>query len=431
MTRERFDVAVVGGGVAGVAAALAAARFGARTVLIERGARLGGNAAQALVHTICGLYLPAGAGPPELAHPGLPARFAAALARAGAAGAPERAGRVWVLPTEPPRLAEVARALCEEAKDLALRLGTEVFDAKLAGPGADLQRLGLRTSDGSREEIDAGVVVDASGDASAARAGGAAVECAAPDTLQIPSYIFRLAEVDSAALEELRGFSRMRITHALAGAGHEGARPDGCESVLVRPGSEPGQIYVTLNVPRPTGGRYDPLDRHCREALEAQARCSAERVVEFLRRTRAPFEKCRVDAWPERLGVRETSRVVGRESVSREHVLAGRRTDDEVALSAWPIELWQDHRRARLEHPAGPSSIPLGALVSRSHPRLAVAGRCLSANREALGALRVLGTALATGEAAGTAAALCADGDAPLHALAPARVREHILAGAG
>lgn len=431
MTRERFDVAVVGGGVAGVAAALAAAGFGARTVLIERGARLGGNAAQALVHTICGLYHPAGDGPPELAHPGLPARFAAALARAGAAGAPERAGRVWVLPTEPPKLTVVARMLCEDAKDLALRLGTEVVDTTLTVEGPELQRLRLEAPGRAPEEIDAGVIVDASGDASGATAGGAAVESAAPDLLQIPSYIFRLSDVDTAALEELRGFSRMRITHALAGAVHEGALPDGCESVLVRPGSEPGQIYVTLNVPRPAAGRYDPLDRDCRQALEAQARSSAERVVEFLRGTRAPFEKCRVDAWPERLGVRETRRVVGRETVSREHVLAGRRRDDEVALSTWPIELWQDHRRARLEHPAGPSSIPLGALVSRTHPRLAVAGRCLSADREALGALRVLGTALATGEAAGTAAALCADGDAPLHALAPARVRKHILAGAG
>ena len=431
MTRERFDVAVVGGGVAGIAAALAAAGFGARTVLIERSARLGGNAAQALVHTLCGLYLPAGDGPPEIANPGLPARFAAALQRAGAAGAPERAGRVWVLPTEPPQLAEVARALCEEAEDLALRLRSEVVGATLAKGGPELQRLRLQEADGAQEEIEARIVVDASGDASAARVGGAEVEIAAPELLQIPSYIFRLADVDTGALEELRGFSRMRISHALAGAVHHGALPDGCESVLVRPGTEPGQIYVTLNVPRPTGRPYDPLDSSCREALEARARSSAEQVVEFLRGSRAPFEKCRVDAWPERLGVRETGRVVGRDIVSREHVLSGERRDDEVALSTWPIELWQDHRRARLEHPSGPSSISLGALVSCSHPRLAVAGRCLSADREAMGALRVLGTALATGEAAGTAAALSADSDAPLHALAPASVREHILAGAG
>jgi hypothetical protein len=117
--------------------------------------------------------------------------------------------------------------------------------------------------------------------------------------------------------------------------------------------------------------------------------------------------------------------------VTRDHVLEGRRGDDEVALSTWPIELWQDHRRAQLVHPTGPSSVPLGALVSRSHPRLAMAGRCLSADREAMGALRVLGTALATGEAAGIAAALAADAGTPVDAVAPATVRHHILEQAG
>jgi hypothetical protein len=107
-------------------------------------------------------------------------------------------------------------------------------------------------------------------------------------------------------------------------------------------------------------------------------------------------------------------------------VLEGRRRDDEVALSGWPIELWQDHRRARFEHPAAPCSVPLGALVSRSHPGLGAAGRCLSATHEAHGALRVIATALATGEAIGVAAALAADAGVALAAVEPARVRARI-----
>ena len=120
----------------------------------------------------------------------------------------------------------------------------------------------------------------------------------------------------------------------------------------------------------------------------------------------------RVVAWPERLGVREGSRLLGRERLDEGGLLAGARRDDEVALSSWPIELWHDHRRARFRHPRAACGIPLGALISRSHARIGMAGRCLSASHEALGALRVIGTALASGEAIASAG-LRSDGDQP------------------
>ncbi len=108
-------------------------------------------------------------------------------------------------------------------------------------------------------------------------------------------------------------------------------------------------------------------------------------------------------------------------------MLEGGSSPDEVARSSWPIELWTDHRRARLEHPKTSCSIPYGALVSRSQPRLGMAGRCLSASHEALGALRVIGAALATGEAIGVAAALAADRGRALDAIAAEEIRNHII----
>jgi hypothetical protein len=422
---ESFDVAVIGGGAAGIAAAIAAAGCGAHTLLLERADSLGGNISQALVHTLCGLYLAAGSGDAIPANPGFPQRFAATLRRAGAAGEPERAGRVWVLPTDPPRVSETALQLCAQTPGLELRLAHDLVGAELASHGDGPQRLRVRSTRVGECELTAGVIVDASGDAAAAALGGAATEMADSDALQLPSYIFRLADVDTAALGELQGFGRLRVTSAVAGAVRHGALPPGCEAVLVRPGFEAGRIYVTLNLPRP--GDYAPLRPDCAAALRTRARAAAEQVVAFLRQTRPAFEKCRVDAWPERVGVRETRRVRARDPVCAEDVRSGRRRDDEVALSTWPIELWQDHRKAHFEHPAGPCSLPLGALVSLSHPRLAMAGRCLGADREALGALRVLGTALASGEAAGIAAALAADSGTPLALVAAERVRHHIL----
>jgi hypothetical protein len=420
---ERFDVAVVGGGCAGVAAALAAAEAGARTLLVERSDVLGGNAALAFVHTICGLYLPAEAGDAVPAHAGFPQRFAAGLARRGGAGPPERAGRVWFLPTDPPRLAAYARALCERAPRLELRLGRALARCA-AGAHGDGFALGFDAGPGAETRL----LIDASGDAAVAVLAGTPVEASPPGELQSPSWIVRLEGVDTRALEP---FARLRASHAVAGAVRAQALPRECESVLVRPLGAPGvhgECFLQVNVPKLEGVPYDPLDDAQREALEARGRAAAEAVLAFLRATRPAFARARVAAWPRRLGVRETRRAVGDEVLTREDVLGGRRRDDEVALSSWPIELWRDHRRASFEHPSGPCSVPLGALVSRGAGRLGVAGRCLSATHEALGALRVIGTALATGEAVGIAAALAADAGRDLRAIAPARVRAHIHA---
>jgi hypothetical protein len=197
--------------------------------------------------------------------------------------------------------------------------------------------------------------------------------------------------------------------------------------VLLRPGARPGEAYVTLNLPHDPRRPLDPLVDAERERIERRAHRLAQKLLAFLRESRPGFARAEIAGWPRRVGVRETRRVRGRTEVSRDDVLAGRRPDDEVALSTWPVERWDDHTRARFAWPEAPCGVPLGALVSASHPVLAAAGRCISADRDALAALRVLGTAMATGEAAGAAAALAADGACDLSAVDAARVRAAIL----
>jgi hypothetical protein len=402
------DVAVIGGGSAGVAAAVASARAGARTVLVERAARLGGNAAQALVHTICGLYFAADDGEPQVAHAGVPAEVAA---RAG--GEPERAGKVWYLPVRPDGLAAIYTDLCRAAPGLELRLGSALVGAELG----ERSRLWLK-SDAGAGELDAAVVIDTSGDAAAAELGGAATEMAAPEELQIPSYVFRLEGVET---EQLAGFARLRLGAALASGVRAGALPPGADAIVVRPSGRPGEVFATLNLARPEP--WAPLDPACIAVLERGAHDAAEAIARFLAETRPGFARARLAEHPARLGVRETRRVRGLERVTADDVLAGRRRDDEVALSTWPIELWSDHRKPHFELPRGPCSVPLGALISRTHPRLGTAGRCLSATHEAHAALRVIGTALATGEAIGRAAALAVARGKALAEISPAEIR--------
>jgi hypothetical protein len=276
------------------------------------------------------------------------------------------------------------------------------------------------------QEVNARIVIDTSGAGALGPLGRAEFDLAPADRLQASSYIFGLRGVPAEALE---GFGRMKLTVAVARACADELLPRGCESILVRPGGPAGEAFVTLNMPPLDGRRYDPLDEdYCRD-MESRARSHALAIAAHLRRERVGFEACAVSHWPKRLGVREGRRLVGLDTLEAQDVVGGRKHDREIARSAWPIELWDDSRRARMTYPEGACSISLGCLVSRSHPMLGMAGRCLSASHEALGAVRVIGTALATGAAIGRAAALAVTSGCALGAVEPRRVRPAALGG--
>ncbi len=400
-------VIVAGGGSAGLAAAVAAARAGAQTLLLERHGSLGGMATAALVHSICGLYFlreEPGALP---AHPGFPSTLVRCLQEAGGAGEPVRLGRVDVLLTRPPIFAAVADRIAATQPNLSVRFHTELIGVERCGDRIQAVEVICR---GRRERLEGEAFVDTSGDATLAHLAG--VPCEIAPKLQRPAMIFPMGGVKLL----LDGDERMRLARSLISATRSGQLPQGVLGAHFRPGAERGEVWVTLDLDDPPGGlAFDPF---CPEALSAAERYGRELALElaaFLKEERSGFEGSYIAAWPARVGVRESRRVVGRYRLEEADLLRGASFPDAVARSTWPIELRETTHGPRLRFPEGGRAcdIPLRALRPEGMDHLFVAGRALSASHEAQAALRVIGTCLATGEAAGYAAAMAAKGGEP------------------
>jgi len=362
-------------------------------------------ATAALVHSVCGLYRLRAAPGAELAHPGFPAEVASSLLAGGGATGPVRIGRVDVLLHRPAALAIAADRLAAAERDLELRLHTEVIAADVAATGVRLDLV----CRGRRAAIEADVLVDASGDGVAAALAGAACEMEAPDRLQRPAYVFALGGVEPGAAD---GERRLRIAHRIAAAARAGELGRAALGTSLRAIGAPGEVFVTIDLAGPPGAAYDPTDPACLTALELHGRDLADRVTAFLRSEADGFRHAFVAALPARAGVRESRRVVGEVRLEAADLERSRRFPDAIALATWPIEMRETAIGPKLRFPAtdDPCEIPLRALRARGRPRLLIAGRCLSASHEAQASIRVIGTCLATGEAAGLAAAALADG---------------------
>jgi hypothetical protein len=389
------DVLIAGGGSAGMAAAIAAARMGARTLLVERHGFLGGMAPAALVHSICGLYrLPGGDSGPIPANAGFAWEFATRLLAAGGASGPELMGRMYVLLQRPAAFARLADAMVRENPLLEVRLHTELIAA------GETVSLACR---GRIEEVRARVFVDATGDAALAVMRGAPCEMEDAAHLQRPAYIFALGGVEAAAADE---DARLRLAQRIAQAVKNGDLPGAALGAHLRASGQAGEVFVTIDLAG--GPDFNPLDPACLTRLEMDGRDVADQLGGFLRAEIPGFSKSYIAAWPARMGVRESRRVIGRYRIEAEDIECGAEFEDAVAFAAWPMELRETARGPRWRFPTGrqPCGIPLRALRAKEDDALFMAGRCISCAHEAQASLRVIGTCMATGEAAGLAAAL-------------------------
>lgn len=405
------DVLVAGGGSAGLAAAVAAARLGARTLLVERHGALGGMASGALVHSICGLYRLSNPGQPAvMANRGFAREFAERMLAAEGATGPVRMGRVDVLLQRPAIFACVADEIARETPSLTVRLHTEIIAAE------EPVTLCCR---GQQTRVRAKALVDASGDAVLAALRGAPCEMERAARLQRPGFIVAIGGV---APEALTDDARLRLAKHLAHAVQAGVLPAAALGAHFRVSSQPGEAFLTIDLDG--GPDFDPIEAACLTRLEMEGREIGGLVMRFLRAELHGFADAYIAAWPARVGIRESRRVIGRYRLEAADLDQGAQFPDSVAYAAWPMELRETAQGPRWRFPTSdePCGIPLRSLRAREDHALFVAGRCISCSHEAQAAVRVIGTCLATGEAAGLGAALfVAHGDCDAAAINGAR----------
>lgn len=411
------DVLVCGGGPAGIAAAIASARQGAATMLIEMQGSLGGVGANTLVGTWLGSYSRDGAYPVV---GGVFTEMLARLAGEGAAILPEDApvegGRHiqyanWhkrVIPIEYEPYKRISEQMCAEA---GVRLR---YWASFVAPRMDGRRVDgvFVHSKNGIEFIRAQAIVDATGDADVAcRAGCPFVEGRSEDGLTSPlTTVLVLEDVDYASLEGYcASTGDIRLRNVIAAVKEREPWPFPFEIIISCELVKRGRSFI--NTLRQTGWNGVDADDLTQASIEGRRQAAA--LMGYLRRYVPGFANARLTQTSSRIGVRDTRRIVGDYCVTVADVKTGKRYDDAIALSGYQWDMADPKRPShqRMEGQAMAlqfTEIPFRSLLPQGVDNLIVAGRSVSAEWDALGVLRIMPACMAMGQAAGTAAALAA-----------------------
>jgi len=395
------DVAVVGAGSAGATAAIAAARTGARTLLVERMGFLGGTST-AVLDTFYAFFTP-GEQPRKVVS-GIPDDVVARLRDEDAAfERPNTYGAGTGITYDP----EVLKRVWD---DLVLEAGAGVLlHAVLTGVELDDARqvVGLRVwTRGGPRGIRARCVVDASGDAEVCHLAGAPYENAAQaGVVQSLSTVFRLANVDVARAEAVPKKELWELMREAAESGRY-ALPR-LEGSVHRTPQRGVMMALVTRVPDVDATDPDALTR-----AEIEGRRQSAEYARFFRENVPGYENAVLVSTSPAIGVRESRRIVGETVLTGEDVVGARSFPDQIARCGAPIEDHHAGSDTRWQYlPEGATyGIPWRALLPLDVEGVVVTGRCFSATHDAHASARSMATCMAMGQAAGTAAALAVAG---------------------
>lgn len=413
------DVLVVGGGPSGIAAAISAARNGAKTLLIERNGFVGGMATAALVGPFMTCY--DGKGQTQIIR-GIFDELVRNLEQEGGAIHPSKVG--WATPH-----AAFIRIGHDHVTPFDSELLKIVAEKMLLDAGVELlyytQFIDCITRDGKIESviaakkeglctINAKVYIDCSGDADVAeKAGVPTLKGRSTDGQMQPSTMFfRVCNVDSD-----RVYKYVEECKDLMGIPFHGVF-----SWLIEDGRARGEWTIeraemgtyetnnkgewklnTTRIPHIDGTKSEDLTK-----ASIEGRLQVRQVYQFLKKHVPGFENAKMMETGSVIGIRESRHIVGKYTIQKDDVLQSRTFDDDILICSNAIDIHDDNGTAG-EYVVVDKwyGIPYRALIPERCDNLLVGGRTISATSEAVSAFRVMPPCFGIGQAAGTAAALC------------------------
>jgi hypothetical protein len=416
------DVLVCGGGPAGFIAAIAAARNGAKTMLLERYGFLGGMATASLVGPISKFRCEE-----KLIVGGIPWEFVERMSAKNGAQIDLPSGNV---PFDPEVYKLVAMQMVRESKvDLLLHS----YAVGCIQDTADQGRLThiIIESKSGRQAIETKMIVDCTGDADIVEFAGLPYERSNTEQgeTQPMTLYFRMGGVDTDQMERLvMSHDNVRYTiqslkESMAKARIEGQLPM-FGGPWIQHGSTIHKGEVSANVTRYPGNAIDV--RSLTEA-ECTTRENMFDLVPYLKEAMPELKNGHLICSGTQVGIRESRRIKGLFQMTKEEVIRKVDFPDTVAKGAHPIDIHsaKDNTQEVIFLKEA-YNIPYRSLVPVNSKNVLVAGRCISASREAFGSIRVQAQCMALGQAAGTAAAICSLDDLNIAELDGAMLRKRL-----
>lgn len=437
------DILVVGGGPAGLGAALGAAQAGANVIVSERYGFLGGNATAALVNPFSSYstqrhrrekpgsltFFPTDHGPGETVISGVLGEMVARLVRVGGV-LPPSPETSYTAPFDPEAFKTVADDMLDEA---GVRVLLHSFASDVFREGDRVCGAVFETKSGP-VVIRAQVIIDCTGDGDIAARAGAPYEVGRMEDglVQPMTLYFRMVEFRKAAFEAYvkRHPDQWLGVHGLWD--------------LVRKAEEDGELDLPREDILIFGTPHEnELNFNCSRVIkvlgtdvwdltsaEMESRRQNRKIAAFMKKYVPGFEKAYMVQSGVTIGVRESRRITGEYRITAEDVLGARKFDDVIARGTYPVDVHNPEGKGTVLVYLPPDEsydIPLRSLLPRGVDNLLVAGRCISGTHEAHSSYRVMPICMATGQAAGVCAALASRGATTPREVAAQDVQDELL----